>query len=263
MVVDVVRSKTQTYNLVAETRYGNPKNVVMVGAHLDSVFEGPGINDNGSGSAALLEMAVLLRKAYPLNKIRFAWWGAEESGLVGSTYYVNNLTPEEKKKIKAYLNFDMIGSPNYANFIYDGDGSSFGLQGPPGSAAIEHLFEAYFGCVARSSRDRDRLPPDYAQFFEDGIAFGGLFTGAEDIKTEEQAQKYGGAAGQPFDPCYRLRQHGEHRSGRAGDQRRRHGLRHQLAVDLDQDHRRRDRRCEESPGHHAAQSQRAQRRTLG
>ncbi len=203
MVVDVVRSKTQTYNLVAETRYGNPNNVVMVGSHLDSVFEGAGINDNGSGSAALLEMAVLLRKAYPLNKVRFAWWGAEESGLVGSTYYVNNLTPEEKKKIKAYLNFDMIGSPNYANFIYDGDGSSFGLKGPAGSAAIEHLFEAYFK-LRRAQFEGTEIDfrSDYAQFFEDGIAFGGLFTGAEDIKTEEQAQKYGGAAGQPFDPCY-------------------------------------------------------------
>ncbi|MFX7724189.1 M28 family peptidase, partial [Acinetobacter baumannii] len=87
-----------------ETRRGNPNNVVMVGAHLDSVFEGPGINDNGSGSAAQLEMAVLLAKALPVNKVRFAWWGAEEAGLVGSTHYVQNLAPEEKKKIKAYLN---------------------------------------------------------------------------------------------------------------------------------------------------------------
>lgn len=203
MVVDVVREKTQTYNVVAETRYGNPNNVVMAGAHLDSVFEGPGINDNGSGSAALLEMAVLLRKAYPLNKLRFAWWGAEEAGLVGSTYYVKNLTAEEKKKIKAYLNFDMIGSPNYANQIYDGDGSSFGLQGPPGSGAIEHLFEAYFKLRNQASEGTEiDFRSDYAQFFEDGIAFGGLFTGAEDIKTPEQAQKYGGAAGKPFDPCY-------------------------------------------------------------
>ncbi|MBD2838297.1 M28 family peptidase [Pseudomonas sp. JM0905a] len=203
MVADVIREKTQTFNLVAETRRGDPKNVVMAGAHLDSVFEGPGINDNGSGSAALLEMAVLLRKAHPQNKVRFAWWGAEESGLVGSTFYVNSLSDEERKQIKAYLNFDMIGSPNFGNFIYDGDGSSFGLQGPPGSAAIERLFEAYFKLRGEPAEGTQiDFRSDYAQFFEVGIPFGGLFTGAEDIKSEEQAQKYGGAAGQPFDPCY-------------------------------------------------------------
>jgi len=176
---------------------------VMVGAHLDSVFEGAGINDNGSGSAALLEMALLMSKARPENKVRFAWWGAEESGLVGSTYYVNQLPDEQKQRIKAYLNVDMIGSPNYANFIYDGDGSDFGLQGPPGSAAIERLLRTYFKLRNAPSEGTEiDFRSDYAQFFEDGIAFGGLFTGAEDIKTEEQAQRYGGTAGQSFDQCY-------------------------------------------------------------
>ncbi len=203
MNVDVVREQTETFNVLAETRRGNPNNVIVVGAHLDSVFEGAGINDNGSGSAALLEMAVLMGKAHPLNKVRFAWWGAEESGLVGSTYYVNQLPDEEKQRIKAYLNVDMIGSPNYANFIYDGDGSDFGLQGPPGSAAIERLFRSYFQLRNEPSEGTEiDFRSDYAQFFDDGIAFGGLFTGAEDIKSQEQAQRYGGTAGQSFDPCY-------------------------------------------------------------
>lgn len=203
MNVDVVRERTETYNVLAETRRGNPDNVVMVGAHLDSVFEGPGINDNGSGSAALLEMATLMSKAHPLNKVRFAWWGAEESGLVGSTYYVNQLPEDEKAQIKAYLNVDMIGSPNYANFIYDGDGSDFGLQGPPGSGAIERLFRSYFQLRNAPSEGTEiDFRSDYAQFFDDGIAFGGLFTGAEDVKTVEQAQRYGGTAGESFDPCY-------------------------------------------------------------
>ncbi|MDT3709165.1 MAG: M28 family metallopeptidase [Pseudomonadaceae bacterium] len=203
MTVDVIREQTETYNVLAETRRGNPDNVVMVGAHLDSVAEGPGINDNGSGSAALLEMALLMSKAHPLNKVRFAWWGAEESGLVGSTHYVTQLPDEEKRRIKAYLNADMIGSPNFANFIYDGDGSDFGLQGPPGSAAIERLLRAYFDLRNQPSEGTEiDFRSDYAQFFEDGIAFGGLFTGAEDVKSEAQAQRYGGAAGQAFDPCY-------------------------------------------------------------
>ena len=203
MHVDVIREQSETYNVLAETRRGNPDNVVMVGAHLDSVFEGPGINDNGSGSAALLEMATLMSKAHPLNKVRFAWWCAEESGLVGSTYYVTQLPEEEKQQIKAYLNVDMIGSPNYANFIYDGDGSDFGLHGPPGSGAIERLFRSYFQLRNAPSEGTEiDFRSDYAQFFDDGIAFGGLFTGAEDIKSVEQAQRYGGAAEQSFDPCY-------------------------------------------------------------
>ncbi len=203
MSTDVVRERTETYNVIAETARGNPDNVVMVGAHLDSVFEGPGINDNGSGSAALLEMAVLMGKAHPQNKVRFAWWGAEESGLVGSTYYVDQLSDDERGRIKAYLNADMVGSPNYVNFVYDGDGSEFGLQGPPGSAAIERLLRAYFDLRNQPSEGTEiDFRSDYAQFFEVGIPFGGLFTGAEDIKTPEQAQLYGGAAGQPYDACY-------------------------------------------------------------
>ncbi|MET1079954.1 MAG: M28 family metallopeptidase [Pseudomonas sp.] len=203
VVTDVERKKTQTYNVIAETRRGNPNNVVMVGSHLDSVFEGAGINDNGSGSAANLELALQMSKALPHNKVRFAWWGAEESGLVGSTHYVKSLTPEEKAKIKVYLNFDMIASPNFALFVYDGDGSQFGLKGPPGSAATEKLFEKYYGKRALPSEgDEITFRSDYAQFFTDGIAFGGLFTGAEVLMSEEQATKYGGKAGIAFDPCY-------------------------------------------------------------
>lgn len=203
VVVDVVREQTETFNVIAQTRRGNPDNVVMTGAHLDSVFEGAGINDNGSGSAALLELAIQMKKAYPRNQVRFAWWGAEEAGLVGSTYYVNNLSEEEKAKIKVYLNYDMIGSPNFGNFIYDGDGSDFDLEGPPGSAATEALFEKYFKLRDIAFEGTQiSFRSDYAQFFEDGIAFGGLFTGAEGIKTEEQAAKFGGEAGVAYDPCY-------------------------------------------------------------
>lgn len=203
VVTNVVREQTETSNVIAETNRGNPDNVVMTGAHLDSVFEGAGINDNGSGSAALLELALQMKRAHPRNQVRFAWWGAEEAGLVGSTFYVNSLSQEEKDKIKVYLNYDMIGSPNFGNFIYDGDGSDFDLAGPPGSAATEALFEKYFNLREIASEGTQiSFRSDYAQFFEDGIAFGGLFTGAEVLKTEEQAAKFGGEAGIAFDPCY-------------------------------------------------------------
>lgn len=205
LFADVTRTPTTTENVIAESRTGDPANVVMAGAHLDSVPEGAGINDNGSGSAALLETAEQLAKAtreFP-NKVRFAWWGAEEAGLVGSTYYVNNLGTEGRSAIEMYLNFDMVGSPNYGLFIYDGDGSGFGLVGPDGSDEIEALFERYY-----AERDIPSEPSaftgrsDYQAFINNGIPSGGLFTGAEGVKTAAQAEKWGGTAGLAYDPCY-------------------------------------------------------------
>ena len=111
MVADVYRAPETTSNVFAESRGGNAANVVMVGAHLDSVPAGPGINDNGSGSAVLLEVAEQMRRVRPRNKVRFAWWSAEESNLLGSNYYVANLAPGQLDRIALYLNFDMVGSP--------------------------------------------------------------------------------------------------------------------------------------------------------
>jgi Zn-dependent M28 family amino/carboxypeptidase len=202
---DTFRGLATTYNVLAESVGGDPNNVVMVGAHLDSVNAGPGINDNGSGSAAILETARMMAKVKPRNKLRFALWGAEESGLVGSTFYVNNLGPDERAKIALYLNFDMVGSPNHVFFIYDGDDSdAVGAgPGPGGSAEIEQVFEKYYrdrGIPFKGSDFTGRS--DYGPFINAGIAAGGLFTGAEGIKTPEEAAIWGGTAGQQYDPCY-------------------------------------------------------------
>lgn len=195
------------YNVIAESQYGNPDNVVMAGAHLDSVLRGPGINDNGSGSAALLEVAQQMANVHPNNKLRFAWWGAEESGLVGSTAYVNGLSADEKEKIALYLNFDMVGSPNHVFFIYDGDDSD-GVgagPGPAGSAAIEKTFERFFNKSGVPFKGTDFSGrSDYGPFIANNIPSGGLFTGAEGIKTAEEAALWGGTAGQQYDPCYHL-----------------------------------------------------------
>lgn len=195
------------YNVIAESRDGDPSNVVMVGAHLDSVQRGPGINDNGSGSAALLEVATQMAKVKPRNKLRFAWWGAEEAGLVGSTAYVTSLSENDRAKITLYLNFDMVGSPNHVFFIYDGDNSD-GVgsgPGPDGSAPIEQTFERFFlqRGVPFKGTDFDGRS-DYGPFIAAGIPSGGLFTGAEGVKTAEEATIWGGTAGQPYDPCYHL-----------------------------------------------------------
>ena len=202
---NVLRETKTTSNVLAETKTGNDSNVVMVGAHLDSVIAGPGINDNGSGSAAILEVAEAMKKVKPANTVRFAWWGAEESGLVGSDFYVNNLTGAERENIALYLNFDMVGSPNFVRFVYDGSGDEFGLPGPAGSAAIEDLFNKFYADrgLAFEPTEID-FRSDYAAFFDNNIPFGGLFTGAEGIKTPAQVAIYGGTAGQQYDPCYHL-----------------------------------------------------------
>jgi aminopeptidase Y len=202
---NTLRGMATTYNVLAESVDGDPNNVVMVGAHLDSVNAGPGIQDNGSGSAAILEVAQQMAKVKPVNKVRFALWGAEESNLVGSTYYVNNLSTEELDKITLYLNFDMIGSPNHVFFIYDGDDSD-GVgagPGPAGSAEIEETFEAYYNMKGLPFKGTDFSGrSDYGPFIAAGIPSGGLFTGAEGIKTAAEAALWGGTAGQQYDPCY-------------------------------------------------------------
>ena len=207
LVADTFRGEATTYNVLAETQGGNPNNVVMVGAHLDSVNEGPGINDNGSGSAAILETAVQMAKVKPRNKVRFAWWGAEELGLVGAEYYVGNLSEEEIEDIVLYLNFDMVGSPNYVFKIYDGD--DFDAEGagpgPEGSAQIEAFFEDFYESVGEPYKGTDFSGrSDYGPFIEIGIPAGGLFTGAEEIKTPEEEAIWGGTAGEQLDPCYHL-----------------------------------------------------------
>ncbi|WP_166870859.1 M28 family metallopeptidase [Salinibacterium sp. ZJ450] len=192
-------------NVIAELPGKNTDNVVMAGAHLDSVQAGPGINDNGSGSASLLELAQSMSKVKPENTVRLAWWGAEEAGLLGSQAYVDGLSQAEKDRIALYLNFDMVASPNYIFMIYDGDQSGFAapVVVPEGSVQIEDLFESYFTSVGQPYDDAEFSGrSDYEAFILAGIPAGGLFTGAEVIKTAEQQAIWGGVAGESYDQCY-------------------------------------------------------------
>ncbi len=182
------------YNLIADWPGGDPNSVLMAGAHLDSVTSGAGINDNGSGSAAVLETALAVSRAglQPTKHLRFGWWGAEELGLIGSKYYVNNLPTAERAKFAGYLNFDMIGSPNPGYFVYDDD------------PTIEQTFKNYYAGigVATEIETEGDGRSDHASFKNVGIPVGGLFTGASRTKTAAQVQKWGGTAGQAFDRCY-------------------------------------------------------------
>lgn len=207
--LNVIAEPRQTWNVLAQTKEGRTDNVVMAGAHYDGAQDGRGMNDNGSGAAALLETAIQMAKVKPNNAVRFAWWGAEEEGLLGARDYVAKLSQADQDKIALYLNFDMIGSANYMFGIYDGDNSG-GTAAPgtipPGSAEIEDQFEKFY--ADRGERFNDTAfdgRSDYGPFIAVGIPAGGLFTGAEGDKTPAQQQMYGGLAGVDYDPCYHQR----------------------------------------------------------
>ncbi|MEV6302832.1 M28 family metallopeptidase [Actinoplanes sp. NPDC051861] len=194
------------YNLIADWPGGDTSDTLMIGGHLDSVTAGPGINDNGSGSAGILEVALQVARTgfQPQRHLRFAWWGAEELGLRGSTAYVNSLTSAQRSAIGAYLNFDMIGSPNPGYFLYDGDNSdgTGSGPGPAGSAQIEQTLADYFTSISVPTRGTDfDGRSDYGPFIANGIPAGGIFTGAEQSKTSAQVSLWGGTTGR-FDPCY-------------------------------------------------------------
>ncbi|MEU4095742.1 M28 family metallopeptidase [Streptomyces sp. NPDC026673] len=182
------------WNLIADWPGGDTNHVIMAGAHLDSVTAGPGINDNGSGSAAVLEtaLAVARENLQPTKHLRFGWWGAEELGMVGSKAYVNGLASTDRAKIDGYLNFDMIGSPNPGYFVYDDN------------TALEKVFKDFFTArgIATEIETEGDGRSDHAPFKNAGVPVGGLFSGADYTKTTAQAQKWGGTAGQAFDRCY-------------------------------------------------------------
>ncbi|MFI9721870.1 M28 family peptidase [Streptomyces sp. NPDC052396] len=192
-----------TFNVLADTPTGRPEHTVVVGAHLDSATEGPGVNDNGSSVAMTLETALRLAPyAKEIhNRVRFAFWGAEEEGLYGSTYYVSQLTAAERRQTALDLNFETIASPNYLRLVYHGSGAV-----PPGTGSVEKVLLDRFA-------DR-RLPTaplefdgrsDFVPFIAAGIPAGGGSSGYNQVKTPEWQKLFGGRAGAIADPCYHQR----------------------------------------------------------
>ena len=198
------RKQVKSFNILADTG-GSAGNTIVVGGHLDSVREGPGINDNASGVAAMLEIAAWLKERgiTPANRVRFAFWGAEEDGLYGSQHYVDELSRAEKDQTAANLNVDMLASPNGVRSIHDGDGSDFKQAGPSGSKQIEDVFFRFF---EENSLPAETTPfdggSDYEPFLRAGIPGGGLFSGDVKNKTKTQMRAYGGVAGKDLDSCY-------------------------------------------------------------
>ncbi|MEV4003682.1 M28 family peptidase [Actinomadura sp. NPDC049753] len=207
---DAVHGRRSSANVIADTRQGRADNVVVVGAHLDSVPAGPGINDNGTGAAVLLAVAAKIKQLGGdglRNRVRFAWWGAEEEGLQGSEQYLRSLPASQRARIALNLNFDMLGSPNGTRGVYDGDHSTgAGTRAPAGSGAIERMFRLYFkGRRLPVTESQFNGRSDYGPFVERGIPAGGMDTGAEGVKTAAEAKVFGGRAGKAYDPCYHAR----------------------------------------------------------
>lgn len=202
---------TETFNVIADSVEGEAENTIVVGAHLDGVDVGPGVNDNASGSAAVLALAERIAASEVPNdrRVRLALWGAEEIGLLGSTAYVDELVqedPAELDRIAAYLNYDMIGSENFTVGVYDADRSTFPAEGvtiPDGSVEIERVYTDYFEAIDQPWIDTEYSGrSDYQAFIDNGIPSGGLFSGGDDIKTEEQAALFGGTPGVFMDRNY-------------------------------------------------------------
>ena len=197
--IDAIVSTIQTTNIIAQTTAGDPDNCVMLGGHSDSVTEGPGINDDGSGSLALLEVATQLTNFTVNNCVRFAWWSAEEEGLLGSDFYAYSLTPAENRKIRLFMDYDMLASPNFAYQVYDARNE----VNPVGSQELRDLYVDWY---AAQGVNHTFIPfdgrSDYDGFIRVGIPAGGIATGAEGVKTEDEAGVFGGTAGIEYDPCY-------------------------------------------------------------
>jgi len=210
LVLDAENIKLTSRNVLAQTKTGSPHEVVMVGAHLDSPRGGPGINDNGSGVAAVLETALQLGPLPPVNNaVRFAFWGAEEEGLNGVMDYVFGLDRDQLNDIALYLNFTMLGSPNAGFFTDDGDQSGPPGPGvasgdvPEGSAGIERTLFGYLSLAGKRPADMPlSTRTDYHPFMVAGVPIGGMTAGASQTKTTVQARLWGGQPGVWFDPNY-------------------------------------------------------------
>lgn len=210
LVLDAENVNVTSRNVLAQTKTGSTKDVIVVGAHLDGPRTGPGINDNGSGVAAVLETALQLGPLAPVNNaVRFVFWGADEDGLNGVLDYVFGLNEQQLNDIAMYLNFNLLGSPNAGFFTDDGDQSGPPGQGisfgdvPDGSAGIERTLSGYLNLAGRRPADMPLgIRTDYHPFMIAGIPIGGMSTGASQPKTTVQARLWGGQVGVGFDPNF-------------------------------------------------------------
>jgi Zn-dependent M28 family amino/carboxypeptidase len=193
---NVSTSSRSVRSVVAELPGSAGRNVVMLGGHLDSVMDGPGINDNGSGVALLLETARWAAGLRPAPSVRFAFWAGEEEGLYGSWAYAHQLPADGLEH--TYLNLDMVGSPNFITFVYEASPDDSEM-----SHRVADLFTSALQDLGAKSEPLDlQGSSDHAAFEDVGVPTGGLYSGSQEVKTPAQAEAFGGVAGGKLDPCY-------------------------------------------------------------
>jgi hypothetical protein len=215
MFADTFVETRTTYNVIADSVHGNPASVVVLGGHYDSLF-GAGILDNASGVASMMEIAAAIKDTPTTNKIRFGFWGGEELNLLGSSYYVNNLSSADLNKIVYNMDFDVTATPNFAYIISD---PAYAIANPTGavtdskqwkqnavnlSSTAVDLFKGYLNSIGKPYdsiySDLDISGSDDDTFILLGIPIGSLVTGQGDGKTQAEASIFGGTAGN-FDRC--------------------------------------------------------------
>ncbi|MCP2262537.1 Zn-dependent amino- or carboxypeptidase, M28 family [Streptoalloteichus tenebrarius] len=159
-----------SYNVIAERPATLPvgdRGVVMVSAHYDSVPGSPGANDDGSGTALCLELARVLRHLPTQKAVRFALWGSEEQGLIGSKYYVSKLDDAGAKRIAGCFQNDMVATshdPATRYWLLSVDGGDNATTKAVADAARR------LGYTPRVSGPVARGSSDHVPFHERGIA---------------------------------------------------------------------------------------------
>ena len=195
---DVSTSFRSVRSVVAELPGSADRNVVMLGGHLDSVMDGPGMNDDGSGVALLLETARWAAGLHPAPSVRFAFWAGEEEGLYGSWAYAHELRPDELERIAVYLNLDMVGSSNFITFVYE--------PSPPNSEISQRVADLFARALQDLGAESQPLDlqgaSDHAAFEDVGVPTGGLYSGSQEVKEPAQAEEIWETAGGKLDPCY-------------------------------------------------------------
>jgi hypothetical protein len=202
------------YNLIADSKGGNPNSVLVVDAHLDAIY-GEGMLDNASGSATILDVAQMMRKVNPLHKIRFIWFGGEELGLLGSTHYVNNLSSTDLGHIFYDLDADVTATPNYIIGVLDPAGvdlfgrtvSTTSCSSPspsspcfpaniygPSQVSRDQSID-YFNSIGKNHELFSPVGTDAYSFNVAGIPASGLLTGQDCCKSQDEVNLFGGETG--------------------------------------------------------------------
>ena len=191
------------WNVIANSKGGDPNHVLVVDAHLDAIY-GAGMLDNGSGSVTILRIAQLMKHNKPTNKLRFIWFGGEELGEFGSSYYVNSLPPDDLAKIRYDLDADVTATPNYDLGILDPAavdffGRTVSKQFPanvydPSLVARDQMTD-YYSSVGKKHIYFSPVGTDAEQFNLAGIPASGVLTGQDCCKTQDEVDLFGGTTG--------------------------------------------------------------------